>query len=285
MTALVESLLADDGAVRLPGLEDALTGEPVFRDVSPEGLLTVTVRGAQLPAPVLEKVFRFRLVQYLRRGWVDPAGLARRRLTHEPYDEGALRDVHSLCVEADTGRLRGYASLVAPRDPAGRRLGDPDHLPFVVERDYGLRLADHLGPDTPSAAVREGKRLVRDHAMRRSPAALSVSWWVLLGWATACLEVLASPAAAVVGDGKKRVTINQLRLLGFHTRTVDAEPLPPDPADLFAPMWDQTERSQPFLLTDGGALRPTLRVLHELLASGQAEAARTRLAQLTEARP
>ncbi|MBD0690661.1 hypothetical protein [Streptomyces sp. CBMA123] len=281
-----EQLLRDGTEIDLPGLEDALTGDPLFRAVSPEGLLVLTVAGAQLPARMLEQVYRFRLVQYLQRGWVDAAVVAARGLRTEPYDEFALRDFHTLVVERSTGLLRGYGTLAAARDHSPTPLGDLGHRPFVIERDYALSLADHLGPQTSSALVWEGKRLVRDYAMPRSQAAVTVPWWVYLAWAAGCLKVLDSdPNAAVVGDGKLEGAINQLRLLGFAARTLlDTTPVPPDPADLYAPMWDQEERSYPFILTDEGALRPTLEYLRELLGSGQQGSVRTRLVDFLEAR-
>ncbi|MFF2618179.1 hypothetical protein [Kitasatospora sp. NPDC058046] len=280
-----DDLLRDGADITLPGLEESLTGDPLFHAVSPEGLLVLTVAGARLPAAALEQVYRFRLVQYLQRGWVDAAAVAARGLRAEPYDEFALRDFHTLVVERSTGRLRGYGTLAAARDHADTPLGDPGHRPFVVERDYALPLAEHLGPRTPSHLVREGKRLVRDYAMPRSQAAVSVPWWVYLAWAAGCLEVLDSdPAAAIVGDGKLEGAVNQLRLLGFAVRTLDVAPVPPDPTDLFAPMWDQQERSYPFVLTDDGALRPTLEHLRTVLGSGLEGSVRSRLVDFLEAR-
>ncbi|MFG3225255.1 hypothetical protein ACGF07_10810 [Kitasatospora sp. NPDC048194] len=281
-----EQLLREGAQVVLPALEDVLTGDPLFHAQSPEGLLVLTVAGAQLPARVLEQVYRFRLLQYLRRGWVNETALAALGLHTEPYDDFALRDFHTLVVERSTGLLRGYGTLAAARDHVPTSLGDPGHRPYVIERDYGLSLADHLGPGTSSAAVWEGKRLVRDFAMPRSQAAVTVPWWVYLAWAAGCLKVLDSdPNGAVVGDGKLEGAVNQLRLLGFATRPLlDTTPVPPDPAELFAPMWDQEERSYPFVLTDEGALRPTLAYLRELLGSGHQGSVRARLVDFLEAR-
>ncbi|MFJ8669526.1 hypothetical protein [Streptomyces sp. NPDC093600] len=279
-----ERVLRDTADIRLPGLDTDLIGEPLFRSVSPEGLLTVTVRGAQLPSAHLEDVYRFRLAQYLKRGWVNEELAAARQLTGEPHDAQALRDFHTLVVEADTGRLRGYGTLACTRDAEGTLLGDDGHLPFVVERDYRMRLADHLGPATPAARVWEGKRLVRDYAMERSQAAVSVPWWVYRGWAEGCLRALAEGGAAIVGDGKPNGAIHQLTLLGFRSRTLDIPTQPVDPGDLFAPMWDQHQRSYPFILTDGEALRPTLAHLDAILASGEAGSVAARLTAFREAR-
>ncbi len=279
-----DELLGRAGPVGLPGLERELAGDPLFRAVSPEGLLVLTVRGSQLPPWALDLVYRFRLVQYVRRGWADAAAVASRGLRTEPYDAFALRDFHTLVIEEGTGWLRGYGTLAAARDESALPLGDPGHRPFVVERDYALRLADHLGAGTSSSRVWEGKRLVRDDAMPRSQAAVSVPWWVYLAWATACLEVLGDEGAAIVGDGKIEGAVRQLRLLGFSTRTLDADPVEPDPADLFAPMWDQQERSYPFVLTDEGALRPTLAYLRSVLTSGAEGSVRARLVDFMEAR-
>lgn len=276
-------LLRELAGIRLPGVETVLSGDPVFHAVSPEGLLVLTVRGAQLPERFVELVYAFRLAQYLQRGWADAAAVAARRLRYEPYDEQALRDFHTLVVERDTGTLRGYGTLAVSRDDATTTLGDPSHRPFVVERDYGMRLADTLGPRTPSSVVREGKRLVRDAAMPRSQTAVTVPWWVYLAWAKACVEVLDQPGGAVVGDGKKSGAVHQLGLLGFRTRTLDVAPLPPDPSDLFAPMWGQRERSYPFLLTDDGRLRPTLEYLTTVLMSGEPASVRARLTRFLEA--
>ncbi|MEU1013825.1 hypothetical protein [Streptomyces sp. NPDC005890] len=277
-------LLREYAELRLPDVEAAVTGDPVYRAVSPEGLLVLTLRGEQLPERLLDLVYTFRLVQYLQRGWVDAAAVAARELRYEPHDEQARRDFHTLVLERDTGRLRGYGTLAVSRDPDGTRLDDPAHRPFVVERDYGIRLADHLTPGTPASAVGEGKRLVRDWAMPRSPAAASVPWWVYLAWAHACLGVLEQPGGAIVGDGKKTGAIHQLGLLGFRTRILeDTVPLPPGPSDLFAPLWDQRERSYPFILTDDGRLRPTLDFLTSVLTSGETGSVRARLTAHLEA--
>ncbi|MCZ9349767.1 hypothetical protein NGM36_08150 [Streptomyces mutabilis] len=278
-----ERMLRDAANIALPDLDTVLSGEPVYRSVSPEGLLTVTARGAQLPAPYLDDIYRFRLVQYLQRGWADEELAAARGLTGEPYDEHALRDFHTVVVEQETGRLRGYNTLAGSRGPRGARLGDEAHVPFVVERDYDLRLADHLGESTPAAHVWEGKRLVRDYAMSRSQAAVSVPWWAYRGWAEACLRVLGEDGAAIVGDGKPNATIRQLSLLGFTTRMLDVPLRPADPADLFAPMWDQFQRSYPFVLTDGEALRPALDRLDAMLVSGGTGSFTARLKTFAEA--
>ncbi|MER7946691.1 hypothetical protein ABTY59_04765 [Streptomyces sp. NPDC096079] len=277
-------VLHETRAIVLPDLESHVEGEPVFRAASPEGLLTLTVRGAQLPAPYLADVYRFRLAQYLQRGWVNEEAAAARDLDAEPYDASALDDQHTLVVEEETGRLRGYGTLAGSRGPAGTRLGDPDHRPFVVERDYELRLADHLGADTPAAHVWEGKRLVRDYAMDRSQAGVSVPWWVYRGWAEGCVRALAAEGAAIVGDGKPGVAIQQLGLLGFEARMLDVPAHPSDPADLFAPMWDQQQRSYPFVLTDGDRLRPTLAHLDAILASGEPGSVGARLTAFRETR-
>jgi hypothetical protein len=280
--AYKERLLQENAELRLPGLEASLTAPPLFRAISPEGLLTLTIRGAQLPTDYLRRVYQFRLTQYLRHGWVNVTAVAARALHGEPYDEMALRDFHTLVIERGSGRLRGYGTLAVSRDPEGTRLGDPAHQPFVAERDYGFRLADYLGEATLSSLVGEGKRLIRDWAMPRSPAAASVPWWVYLGWATACLGTLGHPDLAIVGDSKKSGAIHQLRLLGFSIRTLEVPPAIPDPDDLFAPMWNQFERSYPFILTNEGALRPTLEYLGKVLTSGDAGSARRRLTQFRE---
>ncbi|MGP4001355.1 hypothetical protein [Streptomyces sp. 8N706] len=279
-----EELLRAGIDLRLPDLEASLAGDPVFREASPEGLLTLTVRGSQIPELFLERIYQFRLVQYLQRGWVNASAVAARGLRTEPYDDLALRDYHTLVVERGTGRLRGYGTLASSRDRQETALGDPAHQTFVLERDYGIRLADHLGRETPSSLVWEGKRLVRDYAMPRSQSAVSVPWWVYLGWASACLRVLGTEHAAIVGDGKFDGAIHQLRLLGFSTQTLDVASLPPNPSDLFAPMWDQQERSYPFILRYGEGLEPTLKRLRAVLTSGEDGSVRARLAEFMEAR-
>ncbi|MFF6979675.1 hypothetical protein ACFZAV_18415 [Streptomyces sp. NPDC008343] len=279
-----ERVLRDTAGIRLPELDSHVDGEPLFRSASPEGLLTFTVRGAQLPTTYLDDVYRFRLAQYLKRGWLNEELAAAADLTAEPYDAHALQDQHTLVVEEETGRLRGYGTLAHTRSPDHTLLGDDAHLPFVVERDYGLRLADELGTTTPANRVWEGKRLMRDHAMDRSQAAVSVPWWVYRGWAEGCLRALAEDGAAIVGDGKPNGAILQLSLLGFRTRTLDVPARAADPTDLFAPMWDQQQRSYPFVLTDNNALRPTLAHLDTILASGEAGSVAARLAAFQEAR-
>ncbi|MFD8261984.1 hypothetical protein ACFV19_24350 [Streptomyces griseoluteus] len=277
-------LLREYADLRLPDVEAAVTGNPFHRAVSPEGLLVLTLRGEQLPEPMLHLLYTFRLVQYLQRGWVDAEAVAAQGLRQEPHDDHALRDFHTLVLERDTGRLRGYGTLAVSRDPAATRLDDPAHRPFIVERDYDIRLADRLAPDTLASAVGEGKRLVRDWAMPRSQAAASVPWWVYLSWAHACLQMLEQPGGAIVGDGKKTGAIHQLGLLGFRTRILeDTVPVPPGSSDLFAPMWSQRERSYPFILTDGGRLRPTLGFLTSVLTSKEPGSVRARLSAYLEA--
>ncbi|AQT72300.1 MULTISPECIES: hypothetical protein [Streptomyces] len=279
-----ERVLRDTADIRLPDLDSRVDGEPLFRSASPEGLLTLTVRGAQLPAAYLDDIYRFRLAQYLKRGWLDEGLAAAADLAGEPYDAHALQDQHTLVVEEDTWRLRGYGTLARTRSPEHTLLGDDAHRPFVVERDYGLRLADELGPATPADRVWEGKRLMRDYAMERSQAAVSVPWWVYRGWAEGCLQALAEDGSAIVGDGKPNGAILQLAMLGFDTRTLDVPALPADPTDLFAPMWDQQQRSYPFVLTRGDALRPTLNHLDAILASGETGSVAARLTAFREAR-
>ncbi|MEU6440131.1 hypothetical protein [Streptomyces sp. NPDC047046] len=278
-----EALLRATAGLCLPDIDAALTGAPLYRATTPEGLLVLTLNGGQLPAEFLRRVHAFRLGQYVRQGWVDEAVAAERELWHEPYGEGAVRDFHTLVLERDSGRLRGYGTLALSAAPEGTRLGDAAHRPFFIERDYGFRLAEHLGAGTASHAVGEGKRLVRDRDMPRSQAAASVPWWVYLAWAHACLSVLERPGGAIVGDGKKNGAIHQLGLLGFDTRVLDLAPLPPAPGELFAPMWDQRERSYPFVLTDGGRLRPTLDFLTSVLTSGETGSVRARLTAFLEA--
>ncbi|MGW6980606.1 hypothetical protein ACWGE1_14345 [Streptomyces sp. NPDC054932] len=279
-----ERVLQDTAAIRLPDLDSHVDGEPLFRSASPEGLLTLTVRGAQLPTAHLDDIYRFRLAQYLKRGWLNEELAAAADLTAEPYDAHALQDQHTLVVEEETGRLRGYGTLAHTRSPEHTLLGDDAHLPFVVERDYGLRLADELGAATPAKRVWEGKRLMRDYAMDRSQAAVSVPWWVYRGWAEGCLRALSEDGAAIVGDGKPNGAILQLALLGFRTRTLDVPAHPADPGDLFAPMWDQEQRSYPFVLTRADTLRPTLTHLDAILASGETGSVAARLTAFQEAR-
>ncbi|HET6860342.1 MAG TPA: hypothetical protein VFH94_25010, partial [Streptomyces sp.] len=128
-----ERVLRDSAGIRLPDLDGQVDGEPLFRSVSPEGLLTLTVRGAQLPTAYLDDIYRFRLAQYLKRGWLNEQLAAAAGLTAEPYDAHALQDQHTLVVEEETGRLRGYGTLAHTRSPEHTLLGDEAHLPFVVE--------------------------------------------------------------------------------------------------------------------------------------------------------
>jgi hypothetical protein len=262
-------------------LMDAVDGEPLFAESSPEGLITLTVKGDQLPERYLWALYGFRLEQYLQRGWVDQGILCERALSCEPYGPEARDDYHTVVLERRTGLIRGYGTLAATRDRTPTALSSRPRRPFVVERDYGLDLAENLGPGTLSSQVWEGKRLIRDYDLGRSQAAVSVPWWVYLGWAVVCQHLLADRGArAIVGDAKKEGAIHQLHLLGFEVEMLDRASRPPDTGDLFGPLWDQAERSQPFILRNGPRLRPTLRALDQILMSGGTGSIRRQLEKL-----
>lgn len=260
------------------GLLDAIDGPPAYLEHGPHELVTVTVRGDQLPERYLWGLFGFRLAQYLQRGWVDRELLQARAITAEPFTAAARRDYHTVVLERRTGQIRGYGTLAATKDAPGTTLAAGDRRPFVVEVDYGIDLADHLGAEVGSDRVWEGKRLIRDYAMPRSPAAAAVPWWVYLGWASTITRLFgAGGAHAVVGDGRKGGALFQLGLLGFDLRTLEVAARAPHPDDLFAPLWDQTEPAWPFILRDSPRLAPTLRALHEVLCDVRPGSVRRRL--------
>ncbi|NNG38381.1 hypothetical protein HJ588_03705 [Flexivirga sp. ID2601S] len=246
-----------------------LAGTPRFHEVTPEGLVVLTVQGDQLSARDLDAVYRFRLQQYRYRGWVSEEALAKLGLTAEPYGAAALTDLHTLVIEQQTAIVRGYGTLASPPILPGQKLGDTDRNHYVIERDYGIDLAEILDPRTPTEAVKEGKRLIRDYGMPRSRAGASVPWWVYLAWTTGCVSVLStSNGAAIVGDAKERGATYQLALIGFSVRSLECDALAPGKDDIFAPMWTQEDQSHPFILTDEERrLSSTREYLHEVLLS------------------
>jgi hypothetical protein len=263
--------------------DPAHSGTHQVDTTSPEGLRIITVAGRHLSAADLHAIYTFRFNQYRSRGWINTALADRLGLDAEPYSiPHAERDLHTLVIDSETRTLHGYGTLAASRDPAGVHLDSPDRQPFVVERDYNIRLADHLHRHT---RIGEGKRLVRDHAMPRSAAGASVPWWVYLAWGRGCARFLHTHTrAAIVGDGKLDGAIHQLRLLGFTVQVLhETTPIPPADDDLFAPLWDQHERSYPFVLTDeAGTLTGTLDRLDDALRSGDPTRLRHKLSEAFE---
>ncbi|MDR6912940.1 hypothetical protein J2W54_004953 [Rhodococcus fascians] len=258
-------------------------GQRQIDTTSPEGLRVVTVAGEKLSAFDLHMIYTFRYRQYRARRWVNTELADNLNLVNEPYTQAhAQQDLHTLVIESDTQILRGYGTLADSRDNPGIDLDSSAHQRFVVERDYNIDLADHLDP---RARVREGKRLIRDYAMPRSSAGASVPWWVYYAWGRGCAQFLHSNQnAAIVGDGKLNGAISQLRLLGFSVQVLhETTPVPPADDDLFAPMWDQNERSYPFVLTDeAGTLDDTLDLLESILRSGDPTSLRLKLSERRE---
>jgi hypothetical protein len=238
----------------LGNLPDALSGPPVLSRQGPDGSITVTFLGAQAPARYRHLILGYRLAQLAARGWVDVTLLHDLGIAAEP-DRAVDRDYHTVVLDRRTGRVRAYATLCAYRGTSADRLDDVERPRFVIERDYGLNLAEEI-PGARPAQLWEGKRLIRSHGLLPSEGGSKAAWWALLGWLASVRHVMAEHGAvAVIGDGKPNQSIASLKSLGLSLRVIDRRALRPSSADLLGPIWDQEVESRPFVVSSIAAAK------------------------------
>jgi hypothetical protein len=230
------------------GLPDAVSGEPLCRlEGFGDGLTTVSVRESQLPERYLRGVMGFRLVQFLRIGWMDPELVQRRGLYHEPFGGAGAEAIHTVTL-TETGRIVGYIGLVGSPDPVGLRLDDPSRGLFPAESAHHVDLVTRFAtPERDTHQVYELKRFVRDRAMGPGDQRNRVPWHLIL---SLCKVGVAAGEAfqVIVGDSRENGALRHLRLVGFDPVVIDGtEPSLPR-SELMWPSYEQSRErlAKPF---------------------------------------
>ncbi|MFC9842693.1 hypothetical protein ACFWFF_38775 [Streptomyces sp. NPDC060223] len=251
-------------------LPDHVVGDPLYVAYdSRDELITLTVEDDQLPLRYLNGIMGFRLVQYLRLGWISPQLVYERAVFRETvrHPEG-VQNVHTVSLCTRTGRIRGYISLGCSQDPVSRPLDAPDRWRFSTEVAHDIDLLTRFAAEGLSThQVFEIKRFVRDLDLPAGPATERVPWHLLLGLG----RVIAASEGrmrVMLGDAKEKVAIRHFRLTGFDLQ-VDRGTSPWLPeTDIMAPIYDQTVNAVPFVAPVHDDLGDYMDLIEEYLGGG-----------------
>lgn len=276
-----------------------LAGRPLyFRHDERDSLITLTVTDDQLPLRYLNGIMGFRLVQYLRLGWISSQLVYQRAVFRETVTHPVgVQNIHTISLCTRTGRIRGYISLACTADQLPLPLDHPRRYRFSTETAHRIDLLGQFAqPGLGTHQVFEIKRFVRDLGMTPGRTAERVPWHLLLGLGQTMVD-LGDQVRVVFGDAKEHVALRHFRLTGFDLR-VPRGTTPQLPAtDLMAPIYHQDVVAVPFVapvptdLGDYMALirghldgRPDLASLKDMVTSMNARkvASRRQAAQRTE---
>jgi hypothetical protein len=244
-----------DDVVRLHGqlsfrrLPDAIKGEPLyFSDDIGDGLITMTVCDSQIPARYLKGVLGFRLAQYLRLGLISNELVYQGALFHEPNasSERAVENIHTVTLDAETGRILGYIGLVCSLDPESMPLDSPRRSRFPAESAHHVDIISRFAePGLGSHQVYEIKRFVCDLSMERGGQRARVPWHLILGLGSGVVN-LGDKVRIVLGDSKESGALRHIRLLGMDPVVIDQTTPSLPKSELMWPSYTQKVLAKPF---------------------------------------
>ncbi|MEK2474328.1 MULTISPECIES: cyclic nucleotide-binding domain-containing protein [Streptomyces] len=215
-TALKAELLDRVDHDRLSGLDELDRSLPVYRRRR-RGVRVHAVWARDLSADQLRCLIEFRIAQYLRIGFVDPARLAAALDDDRPRGASSPDDLHVVAC-TDDGRVLCSALLRAPSesDPT-RRMADRDRALFPVEEVHGSGVFDRLLllPELRAVRVRELGGFVKRRSaeplselLLRAPVEVGVAMFRVVA------GPLALPMDAVIGDLESSVAKLNLDFFG-----------------------------------------------------------------------
>lgn len=251
-------------------LPDHVVGDPLYSvyDARDE-LITLTVEDDQLPLRYLNGIMGFRLVQYLRLGWMSPQLVYERAVFRETvrHPEG-VQNVHTVSLCTRTGRIRGYISLGCSQDPVSMPLDHPDRGRFSTEVAHDIDLLGRFAADgVGTHQAFEIKRFVRDLDLPPGPGTERVPWHLLLGLGRV-ISASGDRMRVMLGDAKEKVAIRHFRLTGFDLQ-VDRGTSPRLPeTDLMAPIYDQDVIAVPFVAPVHADLGDYMDLIEDYLDDG-----------------
>ncbi|MFB7091298.1 hypothetical protein [Streptomyces sp. NPDC056296] len=253
-------------------LPEHITGEPLHLSYdSVDELMTLTCQDDQLPLRYLNGIMGFRLVQYLRLGWMSPRVMYERAVFRETvrHPEG-VQNIHTISLCTRTGRIEGYISLGCSQDPLSRPLDDPERRRFPTETAHGIDLlAPYAAYDLGTHQVFEIKRFVRNLDLPDSPRTERIAWRLLASLGRVVVDFQAEDRMRVLlGDAKEKVAVRHFRLMGFPLRIArDTTPRLPD-NDLMAPIYQQDVNAVPFVGAVHDDLKDYVDLVEDYLAGG-----------------
>ncbi|BCL28599.1 hypothetical protein ACFFS2_30330 [Streptomyces aurantiacus] len=253
-------------------LPDHVVGDPLYCGYDPrDELITLTVEDDQLPPRYLNGIMGFRLVQYLRLGWLSPQLVYERAVFRETaqHPQG-VQNIHTVSLCTRTGRIRGYIGLGCSQDPLSMPLGHPDRGRFSTEAAHGIDLLSRFAADgTGTHQAFEIKRFVRDLNLPPGPGTERVSWHLLLGLGRAICQA-GDRMRVLLGDAKENVAIRHFRLTGFDLQ-IDRGTTPRLPeTDLMAPIYRQPVTAVPFVARVHADLGDYMDLIGDYLGDGPA---------------
>lgn len=186
------------------------------------GVTCVAIRTADLNEDEILAILRYRLAQYLLVGFVDPVLVQQDHLEHEPRSGVHPGDVHVLALDARSGEILCYVSImeIASADSVAT-LRDHDRPLFPVEQAHGWGIFNRLRqlPDIPVGRLREVGRFVKNH---RPGVAQDVLVRAPIEVALAAYRLLRGPLRgqvdAFIGDLEETVAKQNLEY--FHAPSV-----------------------------------------------------------------
>ncbi|WP_446039571.1 hypothetical protein [Streptomyces sp. SID1121] len=230
-------------------LPQHLSGAPLYhRHDERDDLIILTVTDDQLPLRYLNGIMGFRLVQYLRLGWISPQLVYRRAVfretvTHPP----GVQNIHTISLCTRTGRIRGYISLACTADRLPLPLDHPRRYRFSTETAHRIDLLGQFAaPGLGTHQVFEIKRFVRDLHMPQGRIAERVPWHLLLGLGRTMVD-LGDQVRVVFGDAKEHVALRHFRLTGFDLQVPRGTTPNLPESDLMAPIYRQDVVAVPFV--------------------------------------
>ncbi|WP_307130318.1 hypothetical protein [Streptomyces aurantiacus] len=253
-------------------LPDHVVGDPLYYGYDPrDELITLTVEDDQIAPRYLNGIMGFRLVQYLRLGWVSPQLVFQRAVFRETvrHPQG-VQNVHTVSLCTRTGRIRGYISLGCSQDPLSMPLDHPDRCRFSTEAAHNIDLLSRFAADgTGTHQAFEIKRFVRDLNLPPGPGTERVSWHLLLGLGRAISQA-GDRIQVLLGDAKENVAIRHFRLTGFDLQ-IDRGTTPRLPeTDLMAPIYHQAVTAVPFVARVHADLGDYMDLIGSYLSDGPA---------------
>jgi hypothetical protein len=223
-------------------LPDHVIGDPLYVAYDPrDELITITVEDDQLPLRYLNGIMGFRLVQYLRLGWISPQLVYERAVFRETvrHPEG-VQNVHTVSLCTRTGRIRGYISLGCSQDAVPLPLDDPDRGRFSTEVAHDIDLLTRFAADGMHLLLGLGRVISASEGRMR----------------------------VMLGDAKEKVAIRHFRLTGFDLQ-VDRGTSPWLPeTDLMAPIYDQDVNAVPFVAPVHADLGDYMDLIEDYLGDG-----------------
>ncbi|MGY5015088.1 hypothetical protein ACWCY6_44790 [Streptomyces sp. 900105755] len=233
------------------GLPEHIVGEPLHVAHDPvDELITLSVTDDQLPVRYLNGIMGFRLVQYLRLGWMSPSLMYERAVFRETvrHPEG-VQNIHTVSLCTRTGRIDGYISLGCSQDQVSRPLDDPGRRRFSTEVAHGIDLLGQFAGDgLGTHQAFEIKRFLRNLDLPPEPRTERVSWRLLASLGTVVAEAAsANRMRVLLGDAKEKVAVRHFRLMGFPLQVLrGTSPRLPE-TDLMAPIYQQDVNAVPFV--------------------------------------